>query len=623
MASFLQVENLTKSFGADVLFEGITFSVDEGDKIGLIAKNGTGKSTLLSILAGDDTPDSGSIVYRNDLRVGYLPQMPTFEGSRTVIDTCLQGDDAQSRAVRAYEEALAAGDGESVTNAAMQMDNAHAWDYEERFKQILTMLKIDDIKQPVAQLSGGQVKRVALAKLLVGEPQMLILDEPTNHLDIDMIEWLEAYLKRSHVTLLMVTHDRYSLDTICTRILELDRQSMYAYHGNYNYYLEKRAERIEAETAQVERARNLLRTELDWMRRQPQARAHKAQYRIDAFYDLKERARGHREDGDVNLNVASTYIGKKIFTAHDVSKRFGDKVILNQLNYTFARYEKLGIVGNNGVGKTTFIKLLLGLLRPDGGHFELGETLRFGYYSQEGGDFDPTKKVIDAARDIAEVVYFDEKNHYTASQFLNLFLFNARDQQKYIGKLSGGERRRLYLATVLMRKPNFLILDEPTNDLDIQTLAVLEDYLASFGGCVIVVSHDRYFMDRTVDHTWVFQGNGVIKDFPGNYSEYRAWKEFHADEMSRQGNASRLAPQPQRNRARDQKPRLTYKEKRELEALTEEIAALTSEKEALDALFASGETLSDVAVQAARYEQVKTLLDEKEIRWLELYSVEN
>lgn len=618
MASYLQVENLTKSFGADVIVSGITFGVAEGEKIGLIAKNGTGKSTLLNILAGEDTPDSGTVIYRNDLRVGYLPQMPTFEGSRSVMDTCLWGDDRQSQAVRDYEHALRSGDADAMTAAIQAMDNAGAWDYEDRFKQILTMLKIDDYDQPIAQLSGGQVKRVALAKLLISEPQMLILDEPTNHLDIDMIEWLENYLKRSYITLLMVTHDRYFLDNICNKILEMDQQSIYSYEGNYNYYLEKRAERIEAQNAAVERARNLLRTELDWMRRQPQARAHKAQYRIDAFYDLKERARVVHDPGDVRLNVNSTYIGNKIFTAHHVCKRFGDKVILNDLEYTFARYEKLGIVGDNGVGKSTFIKLLLDQLQPDSGYFEVGETVRFGYYSQEGIQFDPDKKVIDAVRDIAEEVYFDERNHYSASQFLNMFLFTVRDQQKLIAKLSGGEQRRLYLATVLMQKPNFLILDEPTNDLDIQTLGVLEDYLAKFKGCVIIVSHDRFFMDRTVDHTWVFQGDGVIKDFPGNYSEYRAWKEYHEREAAEQARANEKPRERQVYNNRDTSNKLTYKEKRELEQLNADIAALTEEKEQLDTLFASGDTIDDVAQKAARYEQIKQQLDDMEMRWLEL-----
>ena len=621
MASYLQVENLTKSFGADVIVSGITFGVAEGEKIGLIAKNGTGKSTLLNILAGEDTPDSGTVIYRNDLRVGYLPQMPTFEGSRSVMDTCLWGDDRQSRAVRDYEHALRSGDADAMTAAIQAMDNAAAWDYEDRFKQILTMLKIDDYDQPIAQLSGGQVKRVALAKLLISEPQMLILDEPTNHLDIDMIEWLENYLQRSRVTLLMVTHDRYFLDNICNRILEMDQHSIFSYSGNYNYYLEKRAERIEAQNAQVERARNLLRTELDWMRRQPQARAHKAQYRIDAFYDLQERAQQRRDDAEVELNVKSAYIGKKIFTAHHVSKRFGDKVVLDDFNYTFARYEKLGIVGDNGVGKTTFIKLLLDIVKPDSGYFEIGETVKFAHYSQEGMHFDEGKRVIDAVRDVAEYIYFDEKHHYTAMAWLNHFLFTPQDQQKFIAKLSGGERRRLYLAMVLMTKPNFLILDEPTNDLDISTLEILEEYLTQFNGCVIIVSHDRFFMDRTVDHTFVFTGNGHIKDFPGNYSEYRAWKQRHEQEAAQLAKEQEVAKPKENTWAnRSDQKKLTYKEQRELEQLNADLEALNKEKAELDALFASGETLDDVATKAARYQVVKDLLDEKEMRWLELSS---
>ncbi len=618
MGVYLQVENLTKSFGVNVLFEDISFGIDEGDKIGLIAKNGLGKSTLLDIIANDDQHDSGTITYRNDLRVGYLEQSPHFDEHLAIIDACLTGNDRRSQAVKAYEEALKGGNSDAMTAAIEGMDSADAWDYETRFKQILTQLKIDDLNARIGTLSGGQVKRVALAKILIDDPQLLILDEPTNHLDIDMIEWLENFLSRSHITLLMVTHDRYFLDKICNRILELDQQQVYSYEGNYDYYLQKRAERIEAQNAAVERARNLLRTELEWMRRQPQARMHKAQYRIDAFYDLQERAQRRHDNGEVELNVKSTYIGKKIFTAHHISKRFGDKVILNDLNYTFARYEKLVIVGFNGVGKSTFIKLLLGELAPDEGHFEIGETVQFGYYSQDGIEFDESQKVIDAARDIAEYVYFDEKTHYTASQFLNLFLFSTKDQQKFIAKLSGGEKRRLYLATVLMRKPNFLILDEPTNDLDISTLEILEDYLAHFKGCVIVVSHDRFFMDRTVDHTFVFQGNGVVKDFPGNYSEYRAWKDYHDQLAAQESKATAKPKEKQQYNVRDNSNKLTYKEKKELEQLSADIEALNAEKEQLDALFASGETIADVATQAARYEEVKALLDEKEMRWLEL-----
>lgn len=619
MANLLQVENLTKSFGVNSLFDDINFTINEGEKVGLIAKNGTGKSTLLSIIAGDDTPDDGKLIFKNDVTIGYLKQLPQFEPHLSVMDTCLIGDDDQSKAIRQYENALIDGNNEEMTKAIQAMDLASAWDYEERFKQILSQLKIDDFKQRISELSGGQIKRVALAKILISNPQFLILDEPTNHLDIDMIEWLEAYLTRSRMTILMVTHDRYFLDKICSKILELDQKSIYGYDGNYNYYLEKRAERIDAQNAAVEKARNLLRTEIEWMRRQPQARAHKAQYRIDAFYDLKERAQSRNDKGNVELNVKAGYIGKKIFVARHVSKSFDGKVILNDFNYIFSRYEKLGIVGDNGVGKSTFIKLLLDRIQPDSGYFEIGETVKFGYYSQEGIHFDEGKKVIDAIRDVAEHIYFDEKHHYSASQFLQLFLFSPTDQQKLIEKLSGGEKRRLYLAMVLMSKPNFLILDEPTNDLDIQTLEILEDYLSKFSGCLIVISHDRFFMDRCVDHTFVFMGDGVIKDFPGNYSEYRAWKEAHEkEETTVQKQKAESKPTKPRNNNRDNSQKLTFKEKREFEELTESIERLTKEKEELFNLFNSGEQIDDVATKASRFEEVKDLLDEMELRWLEL-----
>lgn len=619
MANLLQVENLTKSFGVNSLFDDINFTINEGDKVGLIAKNGTGKSTLLSIIAGDDTPDDGKLIFKNDVTIGYLKQLPQFEPHLSVMDTCLIGDDDQSKAIRQYENALIDGNNEEMTKAIQAMDFASAWDYEERFKQILSQLKIDNFKQRISELSGGQIKQVALAKILISNPQFLILDEPTNHLDIDMIEWLEAYLTRSRMTILMVTHDRYFLDKICSKILELDQKSIYGYDGNYNYYLEKRAERIDAQNAAVEKARNLLRTEIEWMRRQPQARAHKAQYRIDAFYDLKERAQSRNDKGDVELNVKAGYIGKKIFVAHHVSKSFDGKVILNDFNYIFSRYEKLGIVGDNGVGKSTFIKLLLDRIQPDSGYFEIGETVKFGYYSQEGIHFDEGKKVIDAIRNVAEHIYFDEKHHYSASQFLQLFLFSPTDQQKLIEKLSGGEKRRLYLAMVLMSKPNFLILDEPTNDLDIQTLEILEDYLSKFSGCLIVISHDRFFMDRCVDHTFVFMGDGVIRDFPGNYSEYRAWKEAHEkEETTAQKQKAELKPAKPRNNNRDNSQKLTFKEKREFEELTESIERLTKEKEELFNLFNSGEQIDDVATKASRFEEVKDLLDEMELRWLEL-----
>ena len=616
----LQLEDITKSYGINLLFADISLTINAGDKVGLIARNGLGKTTLLNIIAGVESPDSGKIVMSNDWRIGYLAQDPKFARAKTVLEACLEGDDDQARAVLQYERALSSGDAAAVLAASQAMDAASAWDHEERFKQVLTRLKIDDFAQPIEQLSGGQMKRVALARILIDAPQMIILDEPTNHLDIDIIEWLEAYLTRSNAALLMVTHDRYFLDNVCNRILEIDRRQVFAYDGNYNYYLEKRAERVEAQNAAVERARNLLRTELEWMRRQPQARQHKAQYRIDAFYDLRERARAEREKGNVKLEVKSTYIGKKIFIAHHVAKRYGDKVILDDFNYTFARYEKLGIVGDNGVGKSTFIKLLLGEVEPDVGEFEIGQTVRFGYYSQEGMSLNEKAQVIDAARDIAEYVVFDEKTVYTADQFLNLFLFDAKDQQKYIGTLSGGEKRRLYLALTLMSRPNFLILDEPTNDLDISTLEVLEDYLAGFKGCVIIVSHDRFFMDRTVDHTLVFEGDGVVKDFPGNYSEYRAWKDYHDRERQERERkaAAKKASQKGYRPPRDNSARMSYKERQELEALTAELASLTEEKEALDSLFASGEVIADMTAKSERYEALCALLDEKELRWLEL-----
>ena len=503
MKSFLQIEGLTKSFGDRVLLDNITFGLYEGDKVGLIAKNGTGKTTLLRIIAGLESYDEGKVVFRNDLRVAYLPQLPELDSSLSVIEACLSLSDESTSAIRSYEKAIESGDAEEISSAIHKMDAVGAWDYEERIKQILSQLKITQLNQPVKELSGGQIKRVALAKVIINEPELLILDEPTNHLDVEMIEWLEDYLKRSRISLLMVTHDRYFLDKVCTKIVEIDMRQIYTYEGNYDYYLSKREERISAQDAELSKVKNLLRTELDWMRRQPQARGSKAKYRIDAFYELDKKSKFRRDDSTVELNVKSSYIGSKIFEANDVCKKFDDLVILKDFNYIFARYEKLGIVGNNGVGKSTFIKLLLGLEKPDSGYFDIGETVKFGYYSQDGIQFNEEEKVIDAVKKIAEVIVFDEKTKYTASQFLQLFLFTPETQQKYIYKLSGGEKRRLYLATVLMKKPNFLILDEPTNDLDIVTLGILEDYLQKFKGCVIVVSHDRFFMDRTVDHLLV------------------------------------------------------------------------------------------------------------------------
>lgn len=619
MKSYLQIENLTKSFGDRLLFGDVTFGVFEGDKIGLIAKNGSGKTTLLRIIAGEEDYDSGAVVFRNDLKVAFLHQMPEFDLNLMVIDVCLSGNDVITETIKEYEDSLATGDAVLMANAISRMDAVGGWDYEDRMKQVLTQLNITDFNQPVRELSGGQRKRLALAKAIISNPEFLILDEPTNHLDVEMIEWLEDYLKRSRMTLLMVTHDRYFLDRVCTKIIELDDKQIYSYDGNYDYYLSKREERINAQNAELAKVKNLLRTELEWMRRQPQARGTKAKYRIDAFYDLSERAKFKRDDSSVSLTVNSSYIGNKIFEARNVSKKFGDRVILDNFSYVFARYEKLGIIGDNGVGKSTFIKLLQGIEQVDSGSFDIGETVKFGYYSQEGIQFDENEKVIDAVRKIAEVVCFDERTRYTASQFLQLFLFSPSAQQDYIGKLSGGEKRRLYLATVLMHKPNFLILDEPTNDLDIVTLEILEDYLQKFKGCVIIVSHDRFFMDRTVDHLFVFEGNGRIKDFPGNYSEYREWKSLQKEEdvaVKEKKSIQRKSQDDNRQKSK----RLTFNERKEFESLSVEIESLESEKKTLEAELSSGQ-ISDyeqVTEKSKRISEIIGLLDEKEMRWLEL-----
>lgn len=591
MESLLQIENLTKSYGDRLLFGDITFGVNEGDKIGVIAKNGTGKSTLMKIICGKEIYDSGNITFHNDIKVGYLEQIPELDATATVMQVCMSAYDKNSD---------------------------EAWEYENRFKQTLSQFKITDFNQKINELSGGQLKRVALAKIIIENCDLLILDEPTNHLDVDMIEWLEGYLSRNKVALLMVTHDRYFLDKVCNKILEIDAHSVYIYNGNYNYYLEKRQERIDSQNAEVAKARNLLRTELEWMRRQPQARGTKAKYRIDAFYDLKEKASRQTQDRNVQLNVKSSYIGSKIFEAQGVSKKYGDKIILDNLNYIFARYEKLGIVGNNGVGKSTFIKLLLGLEAPDSGSFDIGETVSFGYYSQEGIQFDESMKVIDAVTRIAEVVVFDEKTRYTASQFLQLFLFSPADQQKFISKLSGGEKRRLYLATVLMKKPNFLILDEPTNDLDIITLEILEDYLSKFKGCVIIISHDRFFMDRTVDHLFVFEGNGIIKDFLGNYSDYREWKTLQEKEEQQKTKTASQSESSSGWKQRDNLNKMTFKEKREFETLEAEIDSLNIEKAEIETYFQNSDNADEIVKTSARYNEIKQLLDEKEMRWLEL-----
>ena len=619
MKSYLQIENLTKSFGDRFLFGDVTFGVVEGDKIGIKKKNGSGKTTLLRIIAGEEDYDSGAVVFRNDLKVAFLHQMPEFDLNLMVIDVCLSGNDAITETIKEYEDSLATGDAVLMANAISRMDAVGGWDYEDRMKQVLTQLNITDFNQPVRELSGGQRKRLALAKAIISNPEFLILDEPTNHLDVEMIEWLEDYLKRSRMTLLMVTHDRYFLDRVCTKIIELDDKQIYSYDGNYDYYLSKREERINAQNAELAKVKNLLRTELEWMRRQPQARGTKAKYRIDAFYDLSERAKFKRDDSSVSLTVNSSYIGNKIFEARNVSKKFGDRVILDNFSYVFARYEKLGIIGDNGVGKSTFIKLLQGIEQVDSGSFDIGETVKFGYYSQEGIQFDENEKVIDAVRKIAEVVCFDERTRYTASQFLQLFLFSPSAQQDYIGKLSGGEKRRLYLATVLMHKPNFLILDEPTNDLDIVTLEILEDYLHKFKGCVIIVSHDRFFMDRTVDHLFVFEGNGRIKDFPGNYSEYREWKSLQKEEdvaVKEKKSIQRKSQDDNRQKSK----RLTFNERKEFESLSVEIESLESEKKTLEAELSSGQ-ISDyeqVTEKSKRISEIIGLLDEKEMRWLEL-----
>ena len=615
MKSFLQIEGLTKSFGDRVLLDNITFGLYEGDKVGLIAKNGTGKTTLLRIIAGLESYDEGKVVFRNDLRVAYLPQLPELDPSLSVIEACLSVSDESTSAIRSYEKAIESGDAEEISSAIHKMDAVGAWDYEERIKQILSQLKITQLNQPVKELSGGQIKRVALAKVIINEPELLILDEPTNHLDVEMIEWLEDYLKRSRISLLMVTHDRYFLDKVCTKIVEIDMRQIYTYEGNYDYYLSKREERISAQDAELAKVKNLLRTELDWMRRQPQARGSKAKYRIDAFYELDKKSKFRRDDSTVELNVKSSYIGSKIFEANDVCKKFDDLVILKDFNYIFARYEKLGIVGNNGVGKSTFIKLLLGLEKPDSGYFDIGETVKFGYYSQDGIQFNEEEKVIDAVKKIAEVIVFDEKTKYTASQFLQLFLFTPETQQKYIYKLSGGEKRRLYLATVLMKKPNFLILDEPTNDLDIVTLGILEDYLQKFKGCVIVVSHDRFFMDRTVDHLFVFEGNGVIKDFPGNYSDYREWKNLQKEEK-----AVKKEERPkERENKRDYSAKMSFKERKEFEALTVDIEKLEEEKRSIEEALSAGTLgVEELTQKSQRISEIIAELEDKEMRWLEL-----
>lgn len=623
MISYLQVDKLTKSFGDLVLFEDITFGVAQGQKIGLIAKNGTGKTTLLNIIAGKEGYDSGEVVFRKDLRVGYLEQAPSYPEDLTVLEACFFSENETVRAIAEYEAAISREDHSGLERILERMDALKAWDYEQRAKQILGKLNIHRLDQKVGELSGGQLKRVALANVLITEPELIILDEPTNHLDLEMTEWLEEYLGRANISILMVTHDRYFLDRVCSEILEIDNKQIYFYKGNYSYYLEKREERIAAMNAEVDRASNLLRKELDWMRRQPQARGTKAKFRIDAFYELEKKAKQRREAGTVELGVKSSYIGSKIFEASHVCKRFGDLKITDDFNYVFARYEKMGIVGNNGTGKSTFIKMLMGEVAPDSGHFDVGETVRFGYYSQEGLKFDEQMKVIDAVRAIAEYVDLGNGEKLGVSQFLNHFLFTPDKQYNYVYKLSGGEKRRLYLCTVLMRNPNFLVLDEPTNDLDIVTLNVLEEYLRQFKGCLIVVSHDRYFMDKVVDHLLVFHGNADIQDFPGNYTQYREWREAK-EQLEREAQALEAAKRPDENKkgnrpVREEKRKLSFKERKEYESLESEIEAMENEKAELEQAMSSGTLSNEELLQKSeRISWLINAIDEKSTRWLEL-----
>ena len=622
MISYLQIENLTKSFGAKVLFENISFGVAENQRIAIVAKNGTGKTTLLNIIAGDEDYDSGRITFRNGLRVGYLSQTPDFPKELSVLDACMRSDNEMARTVAEYEKAMLEPESHNLEEALAKMDMLKAWDYESRVKQILGKLKIHDFNQKIGELSGGQLKRVALANVLIGEPDLLILDEPTNHLDLEMVEWLEEFLKRAAGALLMVTHDRYFLDRVCTDIIEIDSLGLYHYQGNYQYYLDKRDERMAVFDAETTRMKNLYRTELDWMRRQPQARATKAKSRIDRFYEIEQRAKMRREEKNVNLAVKATYLGSKIFEAKYISKSFGDLKILDQFYYNFARYEKMGIVGKNGTGKSTFLKMLLGMVKPDSGSFDIGETVSFGYYSQDGLQFDEQKKVIDVVRDIAEEIDLGGGKKMSASQFLQHFLFTPETQYNYVYKLSGGEKRRLYLCTVLMQNPNFLVLDEPTNDLDIATMNVLEDYLCSFKGCVIVVSHDRYFMDKVVDHLLVFNGDAKIKDFPGNYTDYREWRELEEEEQREQAKLQEKKTAPKPVEEKDKPRKLSYKEKKELEALEAEIPQLEEEKTDIETQLSSG-TLSgeEITALSKRYEELSNLIDEKTMRWLELSEI--
>ena len=591
MTPLLDVQNVSKAFGAHVLFENISFSIGEGQHVGLIAQNGTGKTTLLSLLSGKESVDSGSIIYRKDIRVGFLEQQPKFDPEESVLDACFNHN----------------GDPDKILKA----------------KQILTQLRITDLNQPMGQLSGGQQKRIALANVLITEPDLLILDEPTNHLDLEMIEWLEGYLSRGNKTLLMVTHDRYFLDRVCNLILELDNHTIYAYRGNFRYYMEKRQERIDTTRAEIERANNLYRRELEWMRRQPQARGHKARYREEAFYDLEAKAKQRMEERQMRLKSKNVYIGSKIFECQYVSKAFDEKVILKDFYYNFQRFEKMGIVGNNGTGKSTFIKMLLGETGPDSGQFDIGDTVRFGYFSQDGMKFNDQQRVIDVISDIAEYVDYGGGKHITAGQLLQHFLFTPEQQYDYVYKLSGGERRKLYLCTVLMRNPNFLVLDEPTNDLDIQTLEVLEEYLQDFPGCVIIVSHDRFFMDKIVDHLLVFRGNGEIKDFPGNYTQFREWESLKPKAEAADKPNATSEKKEKREFVGEQRRKKTYKEKCEFERLEKEIAALEQEQKAIEEELCSGTLSIELLTEKSkRLPIVKENLEEKEMRWLELSEID-
>lgn len=627
---YLQVDGLLKRIGDRVLFDHISFGIAEGQRIGLIARNGTGKSTLLNIICGKDGYDEGNIVFRKDLKIGYLEQAPHYPDNLTVLEACFWHGNSTTNLIRAYEECMQTPGNPGLAELLERMDHEEAWAYEDKAKQILSKLKINDFNQNISTLSGGQLKRVALANVLITEPDLLILDEPTNHLDLEMIEWLEGFLGRSCMTLLMVTHDRYFLDRVCDEIMELDDMVMYTYKGNYAYYLEKRQERVNAANAEIARANNLYRTELDWMRRMPCARGHKARYREEAFYELEKVAKRKIKEDQVTLEVKSAYIGNKIFEADYISKSFGpDKVILDNFFYNFSRYEKLGIVGNNGTGKSTFIKILLGEVKPESGKIVVGETVRFGYFSQDGMKFDDQMKVIDVVRNVAEYVDLGGGRHLSAMQFLQHFMFSPKEQQNYVYKLSGGERRRLYLCTVLMKNPNFLVLDEPTNDLDIVTLQILEDYLKQFKGCVIVVSHDRYFMDKVVDHLLVFQGQGDVRDYPGNYTQYREWKEekmrFEREQQNQQkkdtakniqGNAKTEKPRSEHKR------KLTYKERMELQTVEADIARLEEEKTQLEEALCSGAlSVDELTEKSIRLPQLNAELDEKMMRWMELSEI--